>query len=146
MWGQAPKWNTLQQEFLGLTYDLPQSWYVGGHAPAKACACQVATVNTTPDGAFSMVIAKGDDQVERQAVWNYHFAPVAAPRGFFEQDYFAFTESVSTWEEEPGQQVWRYTTILPSGERYVVYFWGTPDIVQEHRDTWEHILTSIRPL
>ena len=145
--GQATEWNTLQQEFLGLTYLLPQSWYVGGHAPPKACACAAATVNTTPDGQLSIIIAHGEAAtLEQASVWGYHFVPVVAPRGFFEQDHFAFTESVSTWAEAPEEEVWRYSGLAPSGKRYVVYIWGTPKVVQQYRPDWEHILRSIRPL
>lgn len=142
LWAQSDHWNTLEQEFLGLTYQLPQSWYVGGHAPKHACTCKAATVNTAPDGSLSMIIAKGDAAtLEPQGLWNYHFVPVAAPRGFFEQAHFAFTESVSRWEEAPDEVVWRYAT-----NDLVVYFWGAPQTLQQERSKLEHILQSIQPI
>lgn len=147
LWAQSDPWNTLEQEFLGLTYQLPQSWYVGGHAPPKACACQAATVNTAPDGTLSMIIAKGDaTTLEQQSVWNYHFVPVVAPRGFFEQDYLAFTESISHWKEAPNEEVWRYSALTPTGERLIIYFWGAPQVLQQQRSHLEYILQSIHPL
>ncbi len=145
VWAQSDHWNTLKQEFLGLQYQLPQSWYVGGHAPKKACACQAATVNTSPDGHLSMVIAKGESAT-LEAVWNYHFVPVAAPRGFFDQDHFAFTESISKWVEAPDEVVWRYSAPANPDAHLVVYFWGPPELLEQHRPQLEHILHSIQPL
>lgn len=142
LWAQSDRWNTLEQEFLGLTYQLPQSWYVGGHAPKKACACQAATVNTSPDGHLSMIIAKGDAAtLEQHAIWSYHLVPITTPRGFFEQEHFAFTESISRWEEAPDEVVWRYTA-----KDFVVYFWGSPQTLQKERLRLEHILQSLKPL
>lgn len=148
--GNSQHWNTIQQVSLGVAYDLPQAWYVGGHTTQKACNCQGATVNSSPEGALSMMIVVGKEQQENliaEPIWGYEWKPVEEAGELIIVEHLTFERKISTWKQSPKEIVLSFVG-KPSAEKptYILYFWGSLEAIQQYKETIEQIMTSFQPL
>lgn len=142
-------WNSIQQTSLGVVYDLPQAWYVGGHHDQKACDCLGVAVNSSPEGAVSMLVVVGQAEQKNlldQAIWGYEFVPVETHQGLVELENMIFEKSISVWKQSPKEMVLRFVgTQKDNAQTYVLYFWGDFDAVTEYSASIERILRSFKP-
>lgn len=148
--GNSQHWNTIKQVSLGVAYDLPQAWYVGGHTPNKACNCQGATVNSSPEGALSMMVVVGQQQQENllaEPVWGYEFMPVEGVGELIKVEHLTFERKISTWKQSPDEIVLSFVgKASPEHPTYILYFWGSLEAIQQYKETIEKIMTSFQPL
>lgn len=143
-------WNNIKQTSLGVTYHLPQAWYVGGYTNKK-CDCIGSMVNSSPEGALSMMIVVGQEQQERlteQTVWGYNFNPVATAPDSIQLETLNFEKSISTWQQSPKEIVLRFVgkSKTENNQIYILYFWGSLDAIQQYREEIEKIIYSFHPL
>lgn len=143
-------WNTIKQTSLGVTYNLPQAWYVGGYTNKK-CDCVGSMVNSSPEGALSMMIVVGTEEqknLREQTVWGYDFNPVKTPPESVQLDTLNFEKSISTWQQSPKEIVLRFVGQFKSktNQTYILYFWGSLDAIQQYSEEIEKITYSFRPL
>lgn len=145
----AQSWNKLQQKALGLQYQLPQGWYVGGYKQGKTCNCSGATINSSTDNNLSMVIFRGSDQGIQQLkalpVWGYNFVAGSQQPNAISTEYLSFEQEASTWKEASDLMVLRFSTQTQQGA-YVIYFWGSLDKVTTSKSVIEQILNSMEVL
>jgi hypothetical protein len=143
-------WNTIKQTSLGVTYDLPQAWYVGGYTNKK-CECVGSMVNSSPEGALSMMIVVGKEQQENltnQTVWGYDFNPAQTAPESIQLEALNFEKSISTWQQSPKEIVLRFVGQPKTAykQTYILYFWGSLEAIQQYREEIEKITYSFRPL
>ncbi len=148
--GIAQQWNGIEQASLGVSYDLPQAWYVGGHARQKACVCIGAAVNSSSEGALGMMVVVGEDtdaDFLKQPIWNYEFVETDSPPKQIVLENILFQESISTWKQSPKEVVLRFVGQAPDNNRtYVLYFWGALEDIQQYSSAIERIVRSFQPL
>ncbi len=144
----AQQWKLLEQASLGLRYELPREWYVGGVLDARACHCTSGTVNSSYKGSLNMVVFSSAeyevDSLLRQPVWGYHYVDAPAVQTLATENY-EFSQSVSRWREDSTLQVIRLHT-MRGNKRLVVYFWGEAAEVERQASTIERIVRSVSPL
>ncbi|MFK7797270.1 MAG: hypothetical protein AB8E82_07425 [Aureispira sp.] len=143
-------WNKIKQTSLGVTYNLPQAWYVGGYTNKK-CDCVGSMVNSSPEGALSMMIVVGQEQQEdlaNQTVWGYDFNPVKTAPDSIQLEALNFEKSISTWQQSPKEIVLRFVGQSKTAhtQTYILYFWGSFEAIQQYREEIEKITYSFRPL
>ncbi|MGH1338786.1 MAG: hypothetical protein ACRBFS_21910 [Aureispira sp.] len=147
--GNSQHWNSIKQASLGITYDLPQAWYVGGHTNKKACDCVGASVNSSPEGALSMMVVVGkeaQDKLLKQAIWGYEFIPTTPAQKKIQLENITFERSISTWKQSPKEIVLRFVNQEPiNGQTYILYFWGSFEAIQQYKEVIEKIMTSFKP-
>lgn len=147
--GNSQDWNNIQQTSLGITYDLPQAWYVGGLAPHKACDCVGATVNSSPEGAISMMIVVGKKQQKdllEQPIWGYEFIPAKSASELIQLENMTFEKSTPTWKQSPKEIVLCFITKNhTSKQTYVLFFWGKLESIQHYGTAIERIVASFKP-
>lgn len=142
----AQNWKELNQASIQLKYNVPQGWYVGGYIYGKACNCTGATINSSKDQTISMVIFTDTtdlDMLKKQKVWGYSFAPSSLSAENLQTDFLTFEKSMSTWREDTGSTVLRFSTSYNQSQ-YLVYFWGNLQDITQNADTIETILKSIQ--
>lgn len=146
--GNSQHWNGIEQASLGIAYDLPQGWYVGGHTDKKACDCMGASVNSSPEGALSMMIVVGkkeQDDLLEQAIWGYKFIPTAPSETIIPLENITFERSISTWEQSPKEIVLRFVSQKTvQRPQYILYFWGSLEAIQQYSEKIEHIMSSFK--
>ncbi|MFT5647762.1 MAG: hypothetical protein ACI976_002456 [Aureispira sp.] len=142
----AQNWRELIQAPIGLKYDVPQGWYVGGYMHGKTCDCNGATINSSKDQTINMVIFKDTialDSLKKQIVWDYSFAPFTLNTERFQTDFFTFKKSISTWNEDRRAIVFRFS-MSHNGSQYLIYFWGYLEDLTRNAKNIEIILKSIQ--
>ncbi len=148
--GNTQNWNTIQQASLGVAYDLPQAWYVGGHTHQKNCDCLGSAVNSSPEGALSMLLVVGestDPAWLQQPVWGYEYISADPSTSTISLEQLSFEQSISTWKQSPREIVLRFVGIEPNSQRtYVLYFWGSLGAIQQYNETIERIMHSLELL
>lgn len=144
----AQTWMALEQSPLNLRYEIPYNWYVGGYMTSRSCNCTSGTINTAPSRDLNMVIFFSDDfdvdSLKKQDVWGYRFA---APSVIdtLETPHFAYNVEHSRWENDADIMVIRLSTQV-NGKSYVIYFWGSDDVLNNMDETIMHIVNSISPI
>jgi hypothetical protein len=142
----AQNWKELNQAPIGLKYNIPQGWYVGGYIHGKACDCYGATINSSKDQTINMVIFTDTialDSLKKQNVWDYSFAPFTLNTEEVQTDFFTFEKSMSTWVEDKEAIVFRFS-MSHNEIQYLIYFWGYLEDVTRNTNTIEIILKSIQ--
>lgn len=144
----AQSWMALEQSPLNLRYEIPYNWYVGGYMTSRSCNCTSGTINTAPSRDLNMVIFFSDDfdvdSLKKQDVWGYRFATPTS-KDTLQTPYFDYEVEHSRWENDSDIMVIRLSTYM-GGKSYVIYFWGSDDVLSSMEETIKHIVHSISPI
>jgi len=144
---QAQQWKRLNQSPLGLSYEVPRNWFVGGILDEKQCNCESGTLNSSMKDQTNMVIFASNtlslEEMKLQDLESYHFVEVEAAERI-KTEFFEFEKHVSRWKEDETLQVIRLTTTLEN-RQYLIYFWGEPAALLAQKENLERIIYSIRP-
>lgn len=142
------QWKTLEQMPLGLRYEVPREWYVGGIMDAKKCHCSSGTLNSSFRDHINMVVFASDkfslDSLKRQSVWGYSFVETL-PKQEIPTKIFLFEQTVSRWREDNELNVIRLTATY-QGVHYLLYFWGESEMLLRQNPVIERIIQSINPM
>lgn len=139
-------WKELTQAPLGLKYNIPQGWYVSGYIHGKSCDCYGATINSSKDQTINMVIltdTTSSDDLKKQSVWDYTFAPSSGYTEKLQTDFFTFEKTMSTWTEDKKAIVFRFS-MSHNEAQYLIYFWGYLEDINKNAENIESILQSIQ--
>lgn len=142
----AQNWKELNQAPIGLKYDVPKGWFIGGYMHGKTCDCYGATINSSKDQTINMVIFTDTiplDRLQKQVVWDYNFAAFSGRTETVQTDFFTFEKTMSTWVEDKRATVFRFS-MSTNGAQYVIYFWGYLEDVTKNATNIETILKSIQ--
>ncbi len=144
---QAQQWKRLSQSPLGLSYEVPRNWFVGGILDEKQCNCESGTLNSSLKDQTNMVIFASNTlslaEMKLQDLEGYHFVETEFKEQI-ETDFFIFEKQISRWKEDKTLQVMRLATTREN-RNYLIYFWGEPAAMLAQKDNLTRIIHSIRP-
>jgi hypothetical protein len=143
----AQSWKRLSQSPLGLSYEVPRNWFVGGIMDENKCNCESGTLNSSLKDQTNMVIFAAKeislDSLKRQTLEGYHFLETDF-LARIKTDFFDFEQHTSYWKEDNTLQVIRLTT-TQENRHYLIYFWGERNALLNQKENINRIINSIRP-
>jgi len=139
-------WEQIEQATIGLTYQIPNNWYLMSFVQDKIGDCEGGTLNTSPDGTINMVIlydeAAALSRLRKVTIWENFTLKMANVQDIIQTKDFFFQKTISTWEEDNEALVHQYIGV--SAERaYVIYFWGNRDAMDNNMDVINRIISTM---
>ncbi len=144
----AQQWKRLSQSPLGLSYEVPRNWFVGGVLDEKQCNCESGTLNSSMKDQTNMVVFASRTlslaEMQAQNLEGYHFLEAPNSSQQLKTEFFEFEKQSSRWREDATLQVVRLSATR-EGRHYLIYFWGEAAALLAQKENLTRIISSIRP-